>query len=152
MAIEFNVTALDRFRNVEFGNNENTTAHITYSGDVEAGKVYGGKFSAIGRSREEEKANNQVRTELLKTLGNLFGLEGMTEANGKVTFSKAFMDKLEQMIGKDFKREDFGIKNGVVASGRPLTQRRINAILDKAEILGVQAKKTGEVKGITSAP
>lgn len=42
------------------------------------------------------------------------------------------MDRLSDILGPAFKRGDFGIKNGVVASGRPLTQRRIKAIFKAA--------------------
>ena len=56
-------------------------------------------------------ANNQVRTEFLRSLGEAFGIEGATVGNdGKTRFSKEFMDRLEAIFGADFKRGDFGIK------------------------------------------
>lgn len=152
MAIEFNVSAMDRFRNADLGNNEEMMARIGPGGDVERAGIYGGRISAIGRGDDVKRANNRVRTELLKTLGNLFGLSGMTQSNGKVTFSQAFMDELERLLGRDFKRWDFEIKNGEVSSGKPLTLRRINAIFDKAEIAAAEARRTGGIKGAPAQP
>ena len=83
-------------------------------------------------------ANNQVRTEFLRSLGEAFGIEGATVGNdGKTRFTKEFMDRLEEIFGADFKRDDFGInKDGVVASGKPLTERRITAIVTRALVVG----------------
>ena len=83
-------------------------------------------------------ANNQVRTAFLRSLGEAFGLEGATVGNdGKTRFTKEFMDRLEEIFGADFKRGDFGIdKDGVVASGKPLTERRITAIVTRALVVG----------------
>ena len=81
--------------------------------------------------------NNETRTELLKNLGKQLGLSGVTEHDGKVSFSSDFMDKLELLIGKDvLNRESFGIdsENGVVNSGKPLKKRHLQAILDKANL------------------
>ena len=124
----FDPGALKRFENVNFGN-ENTIANLEGSGLKASGTW--SRFSAIGRQDPEKAENNKARTELLKSLGNAFGLQGMSEKNGKVTFTKGFMDSLEKILGRDvFKRSDFGISGagGEVSSGRPLTQRRINAI------------------------
>ena len=56
--------------------------------------------------------------------------------NGKTTFTDQFMSRLEEILGPAFKRGDFGIKNGVVDSGKPLTQRRIQAIVKAARAKG----------------
>ena len=75
-----------------------------------------------------------MRTELLKALGRAFHLEGVGELAGKATFSEAFMNRLAEIIGPEFKREDFGINAaGEVDSGKPLTQRRIRSIIARAE-------------------
>ncbi|SKA65138.1 hypothetical protein SAMN02745213_01625 [Succinivibrio dextrinosolvens DSM 3072] len=44
------------------------------------------------------------------------------------------MDKLEKILGPEFKRSDFGVpaEGGAVKSGKPLTQRRIKAIMTQA--------------------
>ncbi len=53
-------------------------------------------------------ANNAARTEFLRSLGNAFGLEGIGRNDkGVTTFSKDFMDKLEKLLGPDFKRDAF---------------------------------------------
>lgn len=45
------------------------------------------------------------------------------------------MDRLEQLLGKELKRSDFGIgADGTVSSGKPLTARRIKAILNKVNL------------------
>ena len=47
------------------------------------------------------------------------------------------MDKLAKLLGPEFKRDDFGVgADGTVTSGRPLTQRRISAIMKQAAIVG----------------
>ena len=74
-----------------------------------------------------------MRTELLKVLGQAFNIEGVTEQDGKTRFSDQFMRRLEEILEPDaFKRGDFGIKDGAVDSGKPLTQRRITAIIKAA--------------------
>ena len=105
--------------------------------------VQNGTFSSKNifrwmRLSSTRAANNQVRTEFLRSLGEAFGLEGATVGNdGKTRFTTAFMDRLEKIIGADFKREDFGIdRDGVVASGKPLTERRITAIVTRALVVG----------------
>jgi len=93
------------------------------------------------RSSDDKKANNEIRTELLKSLGRAFGIsDGIgTDNEGRTTFSKEFMNKLERILGPEFKRGDFfGMfsSSGAVNSGKPLTQRRISAILAKAAVVG----------------
>ncbi len=138
MPIEFNATALNVFRNAQF-QDENTVANLDSKGLKSGGTFHGGNiFRRIGRSSEEKRANNEVRTVLLKSLGQAFGISGMEEKNGKVTFSKDFMVNLKKILGDDvLKSSDFELNNdGSVTSGRPLTQRRITAIMKKADIVG----------------
>lgn len=135
MAIELNSAALNVYRNAGFAD-ANTIINNDGAG-IKANGVYKGALSALSRSTEEKAANNAVRTELLKALGRAFNVKGMTEADGKVTFSKDFMARLEKILGTDFKRGDFGINaDGEVASGKPLTMRRIQAIVKKADLVG----------------
>jgi len=135
MAIELNSAALNIYRNAAFADGKTI---LNNDGDgIKANGVYKGALSALSRSSEEKVANNAVRTELLKALGRAFNVKGMTEVDGKVTFSKDFMARLEKILGADFKRGDFGINaNGEVASGKPLTMRRIQAIVKKADLVG----------------
>lgn len=135
MAIELNSAALNVYRNAGFAD-ANTIINNDGAG-IKANGVYKGALSALSRSTEEKAANNAVRTELLKALGRAFNVKGMTEADGKVTFSKDFMARLEKILGTDFKRGDFGINaDGEVASGKPLTMRRIQAIVKKTDLVG----------------
>ena len=135
MAIELNSAALNIYRNAAFADGKTI---LNNDGDgIKANGVYKGALSALSRSSEEKVANNAVRTELLKALGRAFNVKGMTEVDGKVTFSKDFMARLEKILGADFKRGDFGINaNGEVASGKPLTMRRIQAIVKKTDLVG----------------
>ena len=138
MPIEFNAAVLNAFRNAQF-QNENTVANLDGKELKAGGTFHGGNiFRTIGRSGDEKRANNAVRTELLKALGQAFGIGGMEEKNGKVTFSKDFMVKLKEILGDDvLKSGDFQLNgDGAVTSGRPLTQRRITAIMNKAAIVG----------------
>ena len=135
MAIELNSAALNVYRNAAFADAKTI---INNDGDgIKANGVYTGALSALSRSAEEKAANNVARSELLKSLGRAFNVKGMTEVDGKVTFSKEFMTRLEKILGADFKRGDFGINaNGEVASGKPLTMRRVQAIVKKADLVG----------------
>ena len=120
--------------------NENTIVNVGDGGGLVANRK---TFSSVNifrwmRSSETKAANNEVRTALLRSLGEAFGLEGMTVGNdGKTRFSQAFMDQLEKLLGADFKRADFGVgRDGVVSSGKPLTERRISAIVVRALVVG----------------
>lgn len=109
---------------------------------------YTGPLGALSRSDDEKKANNAMRAELLRALGNAFNLKMVTDSDGKARFTRDFLRKLERVIGKDFKRDDFKLDDeGCVCSGRPLTARRIKAILDK---VGLAARRAGSMQGATS--
>lgn len=122
MAILFNPQALSRFANVNFGKDKSIV-------NLGADKETLVKNNELGcflwkpfRSEENEAKNNAVRTELLKALGQAFEINGVTEHGGQTLFSSAFMDRLEEILGPEvFKREDFGLEGGEVASGKPLT-------------------------------
>ena len=133
--MSFNLSALDTFRNVNLGGAD-AIANLGEGDKIVKKNDYHGAIGAMFRGRKTEAANNAVRTELLCSLGNAFGLEGVGRNDkGVVTFSKDFMDKLAKLLGPDFKREDFKIAaDGTVSSGKPLTQRRIQAIVEKAGI------------------
>jgi len=137
MPVNFNAAALDAFRNASL-KGDNAIANIDANdGKIRQAGSYKGKFIALFRMGTSKDKNNAVRTELLRSLGQAFGIEGVSEKYGKVKFSDQFMDKLEQILGKDFKRSDFGIaSDGTVSSGKPLTQRRIAAILNRATLAG----------------
>ena len=131
MAIQFNPKALSMFSNVDFGN-DNAIANLGGDNNLVQKKKLGSVFLRMFRLPSTEARNNAVRTELLKALGQAFNLDGVTEHGGKTMFSNHFMDRLSEILGPDFNRGDFGIKNGVVDSGKPLTQRRIKAIFNAA--------------------
>jgi hypothetical protein len=133
MTIMFNPQALDAFAKVNFGNN-NAIANVGEGDSLVKNKELGSVFLRMFRLPSTEERNNAVRTELLKALGEAFGIDGVTTGEGgKTKFSDGFMRKLEEILGPDaFRRGDFGIKGGEVASGKPLTQRRIKAIITAA--------------------
>ena len=140
MAIQFNLNALSRFSNVNFGDND-AIANLDGKDGLKQNEKLGFILTRKFRSAVAERQNNAVRTELLKSLGRAFGLTGFNEENG--TFTDQFMDRLEEILGPAFKRGDFGIKNGVVDSGKPLTQRRIQAIVKAARAKGDAAAYDG---------
>lgn len=126
--MSFNITALNAFRNVNLGGND-AIANLGQEDNVVKNNTYYGGIGKVFRGDATKAENNAIRAELLRSLGNVFGLSGMSEKDGKVTFSKDFMDKLESYLGSAFKREDFGVgDDGTVSSGKPLTQRRIQAV------------------------
>ena len=135
--MSFNVSALDAFRNAQL-NGADAIANVGKDNTVSQKGSYHGTLGAIFRSSSTRAANNAARTEFLRALGNAFGLEGIgRNEKGVTTFSKGFMDKLETLLGSDFNRDDFKIgSDGTVTSGRPLTQRRITAIVKQATIVG----------------
>lgn len=131
MAIQFNPNALSMFSGVNFGN-DNAIANLGGDDKLVQKDKLGLFLWKPFRSDDTENRNNAVRTELLKALAQAFGLEGVTEHDGKTMFSDEFMNRLSDLLGPAFKRGDFGIKDGIVASGKPLTQRRITAIFKAA--------------------
>lgn len=137
MSMQIDTNKLAMFRNVNFGS-ENAIANLNDGKNkLVKNKELGSIFSRLGRSGAEREQNNAARTELLRSLGQAFGLSGMSERDGKTRFSAEFMKKLETILGRDvLKTGDFKIDaDGTVTSGRPLTQRRINAIFKKAVLL-----------------
>ena len=135
MAIQFDLNALSRFSNVNFGDND-AIANLDGGDGLVQNEKLGFILTRKFRSSTAEKQNNAVRTELLKALGQAFRFNGVTEQDGKTTFSDEFIRRLSDILGPAFKRGDFGIKNGVVDSGKPLTQRRIQAIVKAARAKG----------------
>ena len=142
MAIQFNADALSRFSNVNFGADDAIANLGENNGLVQHGNRGLGVFAKL-RSGETKDNNNAVRTELLKALGRAFNLGGVNEAEGgKTTFTDQFMRRLEEILGPDaFKRGDYGIgADGVVNSGKPLTQRRIQAVCNAAADYAARAR------------
>lgn len=129
----FSIKALDNFRNASF---QDADAIVNIGNDNTVSKKgsYHGAVGRMFRVSSTKAANNAARTELLRSLGNAFGLNGMGQnKDGVTTFSKGFMDKLQKLLGDEFKRNDFGISDdGTVTSGKPLTQRRVSAIVKQA--------------------
>ena len=147
MAIQFNADALSRFANVNFGDND-AIANLGEGNGLVQNEKLGFILTRKFRSAVAERQNNAVRTELLKSLGRAFGLTGFNEENG--TFTDQFMDRLEEILGPAFKRGDFGIKNGVVDSGKPLTQRRIQAVCNAATDYAARARLDKKFEDVTT--
>jgi len=138
MAIQFDISKVAMFRNATIAN-ENTKVNLDGNGGIMSAGLYEGRFTDWRhRTDRQRTSNNEVRTAFLKALGQAFNLQGITEENGAVRFSEQFMDRLQQILGNDvFKRGDFDVGNdGIVKSGRPLTKRRIEAIINKAVMVG----------------
>ena len=120
MAIEFNSNALSQFRNVNF-NDDNAIANLDGKGLKANGKL-GNFIGKMFRATKTENRNNAVREELLRSLGQAFGLSGLMKAEGnRVAFSPEFMQKLEKLLGSDIlKTGDFKIdRNGPAPSATP---------------------------------
>ena len=148
MSMEINTTHLAMFRDVKLGS-ENAIANVGTDGkSVVQNKKLGSLISRLFRSKTEESLNNAARTALLKSLGQAFGLSGMTESGGTTKFSADFMKKLEGILGRDvLKTGDFKISSdGTVSSGKPLTKRRIDAIINKAVLVSPGAYNYADYK------
>ncbi|MBO4288262.1 MAG: hypothetical protein J5985_08890 [Kiritimatiellae bacterium] len=135
--MSFDLHALNGFRTANF-DGADAIANVGKNGTIRQKGSYHGPLGKIFRASATKNANNAVRAELLCSLGNAFGLEGVgRNEKGVATFSKAFMDSLEKLLGSAFKRDDFEIAaDGTVSSGKPLTQRRISAIIKQATLAG----------------
>ena len=129
-------SALSKFQNLNFGNDD-SIAHLSGDENEITSSGTHHKLGNVFRDDDDKAENNRIRTELLKSLGQALGLSGVSEKDGVVTFSSDFMDKLEELLGKDvLHRDSFGIDGelGTVTSGKPLTQRRLTAIIDKTKL------------------
>ena len=137
--MSFKISELNCFSGAKLGTSDNAIANVSGNGNKIVRKnTYYTWVGKIFRLSGAKAANNAVRTELLLTLGKAFGIEGVgNNIAGKTTFSQKFMDRLSELLGDDFRRGDFGIaSDGTVKSGKPLTQRRIKAILNRATLVG----------------
>ncbi len=147
--MSFKISELSAFSKATLGTSANAIANFSADDNKIVRKnTYYTWVGKIFRLSGAKNANNAVRTELLRALGKAFDLEGMgNNAEGKATFSQRFMDRLSELLGDDFKREDFGIDaDGVVTSGKPLTQRRIKAILRRATLVGRVKNEDFDIK------
>lgn len=141
MSIQINTNALKAFDQLQFQNNKTIVG--LKNGVLGENGIYKGPLSALRRSDAEKAENNAVRTQLLESLGKVFGMELETGANDKVYFSESFMETLEKHLGSDFKRSDFGLNDkGEVTSGKPLTMRRIEAIVSKVKTYAHNVKNS----------
>ncbi len=135
----FNSSAIQKFQNFQTENAGNAEAIAGMNKDGTIGKTGDRSFAnAVFRSDTEKAHNNAVRTQLLQSLGAALEINGArTTTNGTVCFSKKFIGELQKLLGDSFKMEDFGFsKDGAVTSGKPLTQRRISAIMAKVQEVG----------------
>ena len=150
MAIQFDPNSLSRFANVDFGNDD-AIANLGDNGSLVQKKELGSAFLRIFRLPSTKNRNNAVRTELLKALGQAFDIDGVSEQGGKTKFSAGFMRRLEEILGPEaFKRDDFGLKGGEVASGKPLTQRRILAVCNAATDYAARARINKKFEEVVS--
>ena len=158
--MSFNISALNTFRNVNLGG-DNAIANLNGEGGIKKNKELGNFIGRMFRLPTTKANNNAVRAELLRSLGQAFGLGGVSERDGKLHFSADFMARLESILGRDvLKTGDFEIgADGSVTSGKPLTQRRITAIVNKAVQEGkskfsqtnnsiARAVESGEIDGL----
>ena len=135
MAIQFDSKALDAFRGAQFAKGR-SIANFSKNDGITSSGTYKGTLGAMFRGKAAESSNNVARTELLKALAKSFGIyREIDNGFGRVTFTEEFMDKLSDLLGSAFKREDFKIDpdTGRVTSGKPLTARRIKAIVAQAD-------------------
>ena len=149
--MNFDITALNAFRNFNVGNDDAIANVNAQTGKVSQNGTYRGGFIGLFRVKKTEDNNNAARTELLKALGSAFGLQGAnTDEQGRVTFSKSFMATLQKLLGDDLKLKDFKISaDGTVSSGKPLMKDGVQVVraitaedVDKvgpvcAQILGI---------------
>lgn len=146
--MSFKISELSAFSSARLGTSGRAIANVNDSGKIVRNNTYYTWVGKIFRMSGAKDANNAVRTELLRALGRAFDIEGVgNNVEGKTTFSRKFMDRLSELLGPAFKREDFGIApDGTVNSGKPLTQRRIKAILNQATLVGRVKNEDFDIK------
>lgn len=149
MPLTFNSAPLEMFSNPRF-KDENAIIQLGKDKTLKSDSTFSSaNIFRWMRGPETQRKNNEIRTQLLKSLGESFGISGMkTNSNGEITFSKKFMDKLEKLLGPAFKREDFGVpsEGGAVTSGKPLTSRRLNAIYASAKVYDISKLDLADYK------
>ncbi len=91
-------------------------------------------FRRLVRDTGEKTRNLCTRERLLENLADAIGYRVGTDERHNKVFSADFMKTLKSILGDDvLKSADFELVDGKVTSGRPLTQRRIMAIVSKLE-------------------
>ena len=95
MAIQFDLNALIRFSNVNCGDND-AIANLDNGNGLVQNEKLGFILTRKFRSSTAEKQNNAVRTELLKALGNAFGLNDGIVVNN---VHDEFFEPAKQKIG-----------------------------------------------------
>lgn len=108
MPVTFDAKPLEMFGNANF-KNEDAIIHLGKDNSLTSDSTYSSaNIFRWMRGQETRRNNNEIRTQLLKSLGESFGISGMsTNEKGEITFSKDFMDKLENLLGPAFKRDEF---------------------------------------------
>jgi len=144
-----NVNDLGAFARV--GLKKATSARLTAKLAGKEGLAVGSKYRAgnllgrWGRSSGTADANRAVRTALLEALGKTFHIEGVRrDEKGVVTFDGNFLTRLKDVFGNHSEAlglKDFQLKDGKVRYGRPLTQRRIVAIVNAAKALAEERQQ-----------
>ncbi len=134
----FHPSAIQNFETFQtHATNPDAIAGMGRNGSVEqtGTKNFWNTFFRTGTAKAH---NNEVRTQLLESLGSALDIGGTrTTSKGTICFSPKFIGELQKLLGDSFKMEDFGFcKDGAVTSGKPLTQRRISAIMAKVQEVG----------------
>lgn len=135
MSIQFDTSAMNAFRAIDCSNANAKVELQGKNGEIQIKGDYKGPLSALKRTTAEKNNNNKVRTQLLESLAKTFGMNLRYDSSKQPIFDQSFLNALTHLLGKDvFKCSDFGITDkGEVSSGKPLTARRISAILAKVD-------------------
>ena len=81
--MSFNISALNSFYNARL-DGENALANLGEDNTIVKKNDYYGGIRRIFRSSSTKAANNAVRAELLRSLGQAFELDGVSEKDGKL--------------------------------------------------------------------
>ena len=134
--------SLNRFSSVSNTNSDfaaNDVINMKGGAAVKAGTFHKWNiFRRLGRSDDEIRANNDTRQQFLNALKESFGL---------AETGKALVDKLATILGKEvFKPEDYSFKGGKLDSGKPLTDRRITAVLNTVNAMRSKTMAEDDIK------
>jgi len=139
--MNFDISRLGMFGTVKTDGWNGGNTRVTLDEDNKL--VNGGLYerhnikAILNRSQDEKDQNNKIRTAFLKALGQSLGISKEGD-----TLTSQIVKTIKKTLGDSvFKSGDFSVDaDGNVKTGKPLTERRISAIVDKVAALSPHKK------------
>lgn len=129
--MNINLTGLQAFHSViNAEQNQKLNGNVRLQGSFQNGIL--SNITQVKSNKGEAVAQNnqQIRQAFASALLSAFGVNSLEE--------------LPKDIRAALKIDDFGVKNGQVTSSRPLTMRRVRAVMDAVKDVAVRGAETAE--------